>query len=139
MTGESTNSQKLLLATAIAQGTSIAQWARNNGVPERTAYYWAADSEVRSEVESIRRRALDEAVGEMANRARWAVRGIIELGDSADTDSVRLRALRAVISDFIAVSKFAGLEERMTEIEGKLKALDGHASERLLPGPSGPT
>ena len=44
MTGESTNSQKMLLAVAIAEGTSVATWASTNGVPERTAYRWAAEN-----------------------------------------------------------------------------------------------
>ena len=50
MTGEFTNSQKLLLAAAIAEGTAVAMWASSNAVPERTAYRWAAEPEVRSGV-----------------------------------------------------------------------------------------
>ena len=38
MTGESANSQKMLLAVAIAEGMAIAKWASSNEVPERTAY-----------------------------------------------------------------------------------------------------
>jgi hypothetical protein len=57
MTGKSTNSQKMLLAAAITDGTAVATWASSNGVQERTAYRWAAEPEVRSETESIRRRA----------------------------------------------------------------------------------
>ncbi len=86
MTGESANSQKMLLAAAIADGTAIATWASSNEVPERTAYRWAAEPEVRSEIESIRRRALDEAIGRMARRATWAVDGIVELGESAASE-----------------------------------------------------
>ena len=43
MTGESANSQKMLLAAAIAEGTAVAKWASSNEVPERTAYYWAEE------------------------------------------------------------------------------------------------
>jgi hypothetical protein len=45
---------------------------------------------VRSETESIRRRALDEAIGRLAKRAIWAVDGIVVLGENADSESVRL-------------------------------------------------
>ncbi len=117
MTGESANSQKMWLAAAVAEGTAIAKWAASHEVPERTAYRWAAEPEVRSEIESIRRRALDEAIGRLARRATWAVDGIVELGESADSESVRLSALRAVMSDFITVSNFAGLELRVAELE----------------------
>jgi hypothetical protein len=68
MIGESANSQKMLLAAAIAEGTAVAKWASSNEVPERTAHRWAAAPEVRSEIESIRRRALDEAIGRLAKR-----------------------------------------------------------------------
>jgi hypothetical protein len=47
----------MLLAAAIAEGTAVAKWASSNEVPERTAYRSAAEPEVRSEIESIRRRA----------------------------------------------------------------------------------
>ena len=57
MTGESVNSQKMLLAAAIAEGTAVAKSASCNEVPERTAYRWASEPEVRSEIESIRRSA----------------------------------------------------------------------------------
>jgi hypothetical protein len=43
MTGESANSQKKLLAAAIAEGTAVGKWASSNEVPERTAYRWAAE------------------------------------------------------------------------------------------------
>ena len=43
MIGESANSQKMLLAAAIAEGTAVAKWASSNEVPERTAYYWAEE------------------------------------------------------------------------------------------------
>jgi hypothetical protein len=57
MTGESANSQKMLLAVAIAECTAVTKWASSNEVPEQTAYRWAAEPGVRSEFESIRRRA----------------------------------------------------------------------------------
>jgi hypothetical protein len=128
MTGESTNSQKMLLAAAIAEGTSVEKWASENGVPERTAYHWAAQRDVRAEVESIRRRALDEATGRLARRATWAVDRIIELGGNAASESVRLSALRAVMSDFIAVSKFAGLEHRVAALEEESRERTADAS-----------
>jgi L-amino acid N-acyltransferase YncA len=122
MTGESANSQKMLLAVALAEGTSVAKWASSNEVPERTAYRWAAEPEVRSEVETIRRRALDEAIGRMAKRATWAVDGIVDLGENAASESVRLAALRAVMSDFIKVSKSAGIELRVAALEEQSSA-----------------
>ena len=101
---------------------SVEKWASTNDVPERTAYRWAAQPEVRSEIESIRRRDLDEAIGRLAKRAAWAVDGIVGLGENAASESVRLSAFRAVMSDLIAVSNFAGLEVRVTALEEQSSA-----------------
>ena len=54
-----------------------------------------------------RRRALDRAVGLMSSGRRWAVEQIVNLGENAASEAVRLAALRAILSDMIAVSKFA--------------------------------
>ena len=43
---------KINLAQAVAEGESIAAWARQNGVPERTAQRWAQDRNVRREVDA---------------------------------------------------------------------------------------
>ena len=56
-------SQHDQLAMAIAQGKSIAGWARQNGVPRRTAQRWATEPDVRRQVEDWRRRVLDRALG----------------------------------------------------------------------------
>ena len=51
--------KKIHLALAVAEGESIAVWARQDGVPERTAQRWAQDRNVRREVDACRRRALN--------------------------------------------------------------------------------
>jgi hypothetical protein len=61
---------------------------------------------VRTAVERTRRRAVDRAVGLMSWRARWTAENIVKLGESAASESVKLAALRAVLSDMMAVSKF---------------------------------
>ena len=50
----------------------------------------------------------------------WAADGIAKLAENAASESVRLAALRAILSDMMAVSEFAGLEDRMTQIEEQL-------------------
>jgi hypothetical protein len=97
-------SEKLLperkadLAFAIAQGASLRKWAEANGVPKTTAYRWAEDPEVQACANTIRRRALERGVGISSRRVAWAWRGIVKLAESADSESVRLSALRAIYS-----------------------------------------
>jgi hypothetical protein len=120
-------SPKTQLAIAIARGANATTWANQNKVPRRTAQRWAREPEVRAAVERTRRRALDRAVGVMSTRATWAARLIVKLGETATSESVRLSALRAIMSDVIAVSKFGGLEDRMTEMEEVVRASAGNA------------
>ena len=85
-------SLKTRLATAIAEGQACAEWASENRVAVRTARRWAAEPDVRTEVESFRRTALDQAVGRMAKRVAWATERIAHLADNAKSESVRLAA-----------------------------------------------
>jgi hypothetical protein len=116
------------LAMAVAQGKSIAAWARQNEVSERTAQRWAAEPDLRRQVEDWRRRILDRSLGFMAGRSMWAVRGIAKLAAAAESESVQLRARRAILHDQMAVSKFSNLEYRMAELEEQVRGRDGDAA-----------
>jgi len=117
MSREKRTSLKSKLASAMAEGKSTAEWASANRVAERTAQRWANEPLVRSEVESIRRNALDRAVGRMSQRVAWATEQIATLAETAKSESVRLAALRSILVDMMAVSDFAGLEQRIAKLE----------------------
>lgn len=117
MSREKRTSLKSKLASAIAEGKSSAEWASANRVAERTAQRWANEPETRAEVESIRRGSLDQAVGRMSQRVAWATEQIATLAESAKSESVRLAALRSILADMMAVSDFAGLEQRIGKLE----------------------
>ena len=116
------------LALAIAQGKSVPAWARQNDVPRSTAYTWANDPNVRRLVEDWRRRSLDRALGSMAAQSSRAVKEMTRLGQTAESESVQLRAWRAVLTDQIAVSKHANLEYRVSQLEEKRRAATGNAN-----------
>ena len=122
------SSKKLDLALTIADGKSISEWAIRNDIPRRTAYRWASEPKVRSKVASVRRFTLDEALGVLSNRVSGAANGIAELSQTANSESVKLAALKSIISNMIAVSEFADLERRMTQIEERLdeRAANAH-------------
>ena len=122
-------SQREQLALVVAQGKSIAGWARQNGVPRRTAERWAAEPDARRRVEDWRRRILDRALGYMAGRSMWAVKGIAKLGGDAESESVQLRARRAILHDQIALSKFSNFEYRMAELEEEVRVRNGNAAQ----------
>jgi hypothetical protein len=120
MTKELRGKIKTQLALAIAQGTSVALWARANQVPRSTAYRWASQPELRVTVESCRRRARDRALGRMAMRAQRVSEQIVKLAACAESESVELRALRAILAGAISVAKFSELQRRMAAIEQQL-------------------
>jgi hypothetical protein len=127
MDKEVRRSQKINLALAIAGGESITAWAKENGVSERTAFRWAQDLTVRREVEACRRRVVNQAIGRLTGMSMNAVDGIVTLAKEADSESVQLRAWRAVLADMMSVSKFSDLEYRMAEIEEQLDKRAEHA------------
>ena len=118
---KSPRSPKTQLAIAIAQGDNAAKWASKNSVPRRTAQRWAREPGVRAAVERTRRRAIDRAVGLMSKRASWAAERIVKLGESAASESVKLAALRAVLSDMMAVSKFYNEHQWIPRAERRLE------------------
>ena len=84
------------------------------------------EKEVRREVDACRRRALNQAVGRLTGMAMNAVDGIAHLAQGAESESVQLRAWRAILADMMSVSKFSVLEYRMTEIEEQLEKKTGY-------------
>jgi hypothetical protein len=101
MTKEVRQQKKTALASALAQGRSVAWWARANHVPRSTAYRWAGAPEVQAAAESRRRRARTCALRRMASRAYWASYQVARLAESAECEFVKLRALRSIISGAI--------------------------------------
>jgi hypothetical protein len=72
-------------------------------VPEWTAYRCAREPEFPAAVESPRRRAVDRAIGRMARRVTRATDRIAKLAKGAESKSVKLTALPAILSDMMAV------------------------------------
>ena len=117
--------KKSSLALAIARGQSVTAWARKNDVPVRSAFRWASDPMVHKSSEMWWRAALNQAIGRMARRATKAADGILKLAMQSDSDSVRLKAWRAILADQMAVAKFSTLEQRVSEVEEMLDSPGG--------------
>ncbi len=101
--------------------------AREHQVARRTAYRWAKEPRVQDAVKAYRRRAVDRAIGRMSKNVTRAADGIIVLAREAESESVKLTALRAILSDMMAISNYAGLERRMSQIEEQIGDRTGSA------------
>ena len=112
--------QKEQLALHLASGGGVADWAKANGIPDRTAYTWSRSPEVRGRIESIRCGVLAEAVKQLASHAGAAAAQIVNLAQNAQSETVRLQASRAVLADFISVSAYISLTTQVADIETEL-------------------
>jgi hypothetical protein len=74
------------------------------------------DPKVRREVEACRRRVVNQAIGRLTGMTTKAADGIVTLAEGGESESVQLRAWRAILADQMAVSRFSDLEHRMVEI-----------------------
>ena len=117
------------LALATAEGESIIAWAQENGVSERTAFSWAKDPKVRREVDACRRRVVNQAIGRLTGMITEAVDGITHLAQEADSESVQLRAWRAILAELMSVSKFSDLGYRTAELEEQVSARTGYTNQ----------
>jgi hypothetical protein len=125
---EQTQSKKSKLAYVIARGGCVAAWASKNDVSRRTAFYWAKELKVCQEVEEIRRRSFNQALGRMNSRARKAADGILNLAESSESDAVRLRAWRSILTDQMEIARFSTLDLRMRWLEDSAMAQKGKAN-----------
>jgi hypothetical protein len=128
MSGEAIREKKTQMPLALAWGIPVATWAASNDVPERTAYRWASDPEVRRAADDYRRRAIDMAVGQMSMRSPWAVEGIASLADTARSEAVRLSAYRAILSEMMKVAHHYSVEERIADIDERLRQAEAGRS-----------
>jgi hypothetical protein len=132
MSGEQRTSRKRQLVIALAEGKkSLDEWAQENGISRRTAYRWAKDPKVKAAVSAHRRAAVDQSLAVMSGQVTWAAEAIGDLCKNAASESVKLGALKAVFTNLVAISKFAGFEERIAGIEEKL---DAYTRNTALPG-----
>jgi len=106
-------------AVAMATGQKVSAWAKKNGVPLRTCYNWRQTRAHQATVQHVRRHTLDRAVGQFAHNLRKAAGKIMELATAAESESVQLRAARAVLIEYIAGSARLHLNERLTAIEAE--------------------
>jgi len=105
------------LALAVATGKSLAEWAREHRVPERTAYGWNASPGFKEKVAEHRRRIVDGIVGQLVGQASESVGRIAELAKTAPNPATRLAADRTLLSYLMDVSHFAAIEQRLAELE----------------------
>jgi hypothetical protein len=119
------------LAVSVAAGTSIAMWCRKNSVPLRTAYGWASSREFKAQVADHRRQLTDRAIGKLAANVAEAVSQIRRLMREGQSETTRLGAAKAIISELIAIQTHAQLADRIEAMEKRIDEYTRIAGENF--------
>jgi hypothetical protein len=111
-----------LLALALAEGQSVAEWARANNVNVRAAYRLAARPAVRAKATELRARLIDTAIGHLARGARSCA--IVLWGTAADPDqpiAVRVSAASRALSALVQLETHASVPAQFAELKQMLE------------------
>jgi hypothetical protein len=109
-------------ALCVAAGENIRAWCDEHGVRHETAHRWYKEDQCRRLVEEYRGRAVDLAIGRMAEELGVAVEKIIELIEKGQTDGVKLSAAKVLVEKLIAVQNHAELRAELRRLHDRLGA-----------------
>jgi hypothetical protein len=70
--------------------------------------------------ERNRRSWVDRSGDRLSKRSIWAVEALIKMAKDGPSEHARLRALEAIFTNMMSVSKYLGLITRVGELEEKL-------------------
>jgi hypothetical protein len=128
------------LVAAIAAGLTYTEAGKTAGVSERTVRRRMADERFRSQVEAARTEFVSRAVGRAADSVVEAVETLRTLMDSADGESVRLGAARALLqfvnhrrADPVAEAIHGATSISRTDFVEILGRIIDAALEKILP------
>ncbi len=108
------------LALAVARGVPLVRWAKQNGIPERTARDWASKPEFKASVAGFRREIVSRTVGKLVAHTTAAAAEIAKLMRHATDDRTRLAAARTILEQSVALTTHHDLEQRLDELEGRV-------------------
>ena len=112
------------LIVALARGETVTDACRQSGVAERTAHRRLEDTEFVRQVRTCRSQMLDCAVGNLSFAASEAV-GTLRSLLTAESETVRLGAARAILDHVTKLRETQELEERIVALEEKLPTYSG--------------
>jgi hypothetical protein len=115
-----------LLATKLAFGQSLRAAAAELGISEATARRRLRDPRFRERVQEIRRRAVDDAIGQMVAAMTAAVTKLRNLIENGERESTQLRAALGLIDLTLKAAVLSDLQERLERLE-QLQRRNSHA------------
>jgi hypothetical protein len=112
------------LALHVACGGSVAAFSRDQEIPRRTCYLWTKEAGFAQKVSGYRDKILDKLVGRLAKLGGKAVAGIGVLATKGESESIRLAACRAILSDLISIGNYQASARQITELVSRIAQLE---------------
>jgi hypothetical protein len=117
------------LIVALACGATPENAAQKTGFGLRTVYRRLAEPDFRKQVQEVRAEMVRRVAGMLTAAGIASIKTFTTLQDSAQSESVRLGAARAIIELGCKVRESAELTERLAAVEARLESLLDGSSE----------
>jgi hypothetical protein len=111
------------LIVALACGSSPENAAQKSGLSLRTVYRRLQEPSFRAQVQQVRADMVRRTAGMLSASGLAAVKTFTTLQDSATSESVRLRAARAILELGCKLRETVELMERMAALEARLETM----------------
>jgi hypothetical protein len=134
MAGRKRQDEDLVLA--LARGITITDAAAQSGLSQRTVNRRMKDAEFRCRVQEARGDLYGRAVGLLADACRGAIGTLNTLQSSAESESVRCMAARAVLEHAVRYREHSELAARLETLEQAHNAGFSQSAETLGNDPS---
>ena len=109
----------VLLALAIASGSSASEASRNLDIPIRTVQRRMADPDFRKFVSDLRGQMLERTLGHLAENMTKAADKMVGLLDDPDP-AIRLRAARSMLTLGLRLHDTVDVNEQIRELRAQL-------------------
>jgi transposase-like protein len=125
-TGRKSESKRQAVAFLLAGGQTVKAAALACGVGHRTVVNWVAEPEFVAQVDALRSKMMERAMGRMINQTTKAAKTLGRLLSNSDA-RVQLGAAKAILEGAAKLRETVVLEER-------IKALEQQAAARAAKG-----
>jgi len=128
---------KMQLARALAVGTTISRWCKENNVTRAIASGWSRLTRIQELVEGLRTQLVDRAIGAMVDHLGTAVATIVQVIATGDTGPLKLAAAGRLIDNLLKVQDQAEVKASIREIKQRLTAEENRRARAFGQSPIG--
>ena len=118
-----TQKQAKALAALLTHQT-IADAANEAGVTDRTLYRYLNDPNFAAQLREQQAVMIADNVRRLTGMSGDALTALKDLMDSSDSDSVKVRAAKEILSGFLKYREILNLESRILELERRMDETD---------------